>query len=51
VALRNPCVGDVGALSELGVDELVLVEAPPDRPEAATDWVAARADQWMGALT
>jgi alkanesulfonate monooxygenase SsuD/methylene tetrahydromethanopterin reductase-like flavin-dependent oxidoreductase (luciferase family) len=51
VALRNPRVDDVGALSELGVDELVLVEAPPGRPEAATGWVAARADQWMGALT
>ena len=46
-----PSVGDVGALAELGVDELVLVEAPPGHPEAATGWVSALADQWMRALT
>ncbi|OBG26603.1 LLM class F420-dependent oxidoreductase [Mycobacterium sp. E3198] len=49
VALRNPGVGDIGALAECGVDELVLVEAPPDRPRAAEDWVSALADKWMGA--
>ena len=31
VALRDPSVGDIGTLVELGIDELVLVEAPPDR--------------------
>ena len=51
VALRNPGVGDIGALAELGVDELVLVQAPPDSPPAATDWVSALADQWIGALS
>ena len=35
------------ALAELGVDELVLVEAPPDNPDAASAWVAALADQWL----
>jgi probable F420-dependent oxidoreductase len=50
VALRSPSVGDIGALTEMGVYELVLVEAPPDRPEAATGWVSALADQWMRAL-
>jgi probable F420-dependent oxidoreductase len=50
VALDRPKVGDIGALSELGIDELVLVEAPPDRPEAAAEWVSALADQWMGRL-
>lgn len=50
VALRDPSVGDIGALAESGVDELVLVAAPPDRPEAATGWVLALADQWIGAL-
>jgi probable F420-dependent oxidoreductase len=50
VALCDPSVGDVGALAELGIDELVLVEAPPDRPEAAAAWVSALADRWMGAL-
>jgi len=29
---------------------LVLVQAPPDSPPAATDWVSALADQWIGAL-
>jgi len=47
VALDKPSVDDIGALSELGVDELVLVEAPPDRPEAATGWVWALADRWL----
>ena len=50
VALRDPSVGDIGALAESGVDELVLVAAPPDRPEAATGWVLALADQWIGGL-
>ncbi|UXA08477.1 LLM class F420-dependent oxidoreductase [Mycobacterium sp. SMC-2] len=49
VALRDPSVGDIPALAELGVDELVLVEAPPDRPDAAADWVSALADHWMTA--
>jgi alkanesulfonate monooxygenase SsuD/methylene tetrahydromethanopterin reductase-like flavin-dependent oxidoreductase (luciferase family) len=50
VALNEPSVGDIGALSELGIDELVLVAAPPDRPEAAAEWVSAMADRWMGRL-
>jgi probable F420-dependent oxidoreductase len=47
VALSSPEVGDVSALAELGVDEFVLVEAPPDRPEAVPRWVSALADRWM----
>jgi probable F420-dependent oxidoreductase len=50
VSLDDPSVGDVGALCELGVDELVLVEAPPDRPAAAAAWVSALADRWLTAL-
>lgn len=50
VALRSPEVGDVGALAELGVDELVLVEAPPAQPEDAARWVSALAEQWMRLL-
>ncbi|MFZ1175257.1 MAG: LLM class F420-dependent oxidoreductase [Mycobacterium sp.] len=50
VALRNPSVGDIGGLADVGVDELVLVQAPPDQPEAAAKWVSALADQWMTAL-
>jgi probable F420-dependent oxidoreductase len=50
VAMNDPGVGDIGPLSELGVDELVLVEAPPDRPEAAAEWVSALAERWLTAL-
>ena len=50
VALNEPSVRDIDALSELGIDELVLVEAPPDRPGVAADWVSALADRWMGRL-
>jgi probable F420-dependent oxidoreductase len=49
VALRSPSVGDIDALNEVGADELVLVEAPPDRADAAAEWVSALADQWMSA--
>lgn len=47
VALRDPSVGEIVALAELGIDELVLVEAPPDKPEAAVEWVSALAQKWM----
>jgi hypothetical protein len=50
VALRDPGIDDIGALAEAGVDELVLVAAPPDRPDAVAGWVAALADKWIGAL-
>jgi probable F420-dependent oxidoreductase len=50
VALRAPSVDDIDALVELSIDELVLVEAPPDRAEAARDWVSALADRWMSEL-
>ena len=47
VALRDPRVDDLGALADLGVDELVLVEGPPDDAAAAPDWLSALADTWM----
>jgi probable F420-dependent oxidoreductase len=47
VALSSPEVGDVSALAEVGVDEMVLVEAPPRSPEAVPGWVSALADRWM----
>ncbi|OBH12889.1 LLM class F420-dependent oxidoreductase [Mycobacterium sp. E3247] len=49
VALRDPEVVDIGALADMGIDELVLVESPPDRPEAAAEWVVALAERWMKA--
>lgn len=46
VALQAPDPAEVPALDELGVGELVLVEAPPENPEAATDWVAGLARRY-----
>ncbi|WP_345349356.1 LLM class F420-dependent oxidoreductase [Rhodococcus olei] len=50
VAPARPDVRDVDALAAAGVDELVLVEAPPGEPAAASRWVAQLADRWMPAL-
>jgi probable F420-dependent oxidoreductase len=50
VALRDLSVRDVGPLAELGVDELVLVDGPPDDARVAADWVSALADHWISAL-
>ncbi|SDC60100.1 LLM class F420-dependent oxidoreductase [Rhodococcus tukisamuensis] len=46
VALREPDPGDLAGLARLGVDELVLVESPPEDPDAAPGWVAAIARRW-----
>jgi probable F420-dependent oxidoreductase len=50
VALRNVQPADVTTLGELGIDELVIVEGPPDDAAAAPDWVAQLWDRWMPAL-
>ena len=50
VALRSPRGGDIGALADVGIDELVLVEAPPDGPAAASERVCGLADRWLTAL-
>jgi len=47
VALQAPAVGDIPALVDLGVDELVIVESPPQDPDVAADWVDALADRWI----
>jgi probable F420-dependent oxidoreductase len=47
VALASPRAGDAHALEDLGVDELVLVEAPPDNADDVPGWVSALADRWM----
>jgi len=46
VALRDPQRSDVGALAELGVDELVVVAGPPEDPREAGEWVTNLAEQW-----
>ncbi len=49
VALRDPRPADVPILTDLGINELVIVEGPPgDRREAA-DWVTALAERWQPA--
>lgn len=47
VALRSPSIEDVDELTALGVDELVLVESPPEHPDEAAGWVSGLADRWM----
>lgn len=42
---------DLPALAELGVDEIVLVDAPPEDARRAADWVAALASRWEAART
>ena len=49
VALDGGEPGDIPALAELGVNELVLVETPPEDPAAAADWVDALARRWKAA--
>jgi probable F420-dependent oxidoreductase len=50
VALRDLEPSDVGPLAALGVDELVLVEGPPEDAPAANRWVSELADRWMPEL-
>lgn len=50
VALRELRIDDVVALADLGVDELVIVEGPPEDAGAAGDWVSALAEHWLSAL-
>jgi probable F420-dependent oxidoreductase len=47
VALRDPTPADAGRLAAAGIDELVLVESPPQDPTHAADWVAQLAARWL----
>ncbi len=49
VALEDPQPEDLDALAALGVDELVLVDGPPDDPHAAEQWVADLGRRWRTA--
>jgi alkanesulfonate monooxygenase SsuD/methylene tetrahydromethanopterin reductase-like flavin-dependent oxidoreductase (luciferase family) len=51
VAMRAPDPADVARLAAVGVDELVLVESPPDDSGEAAKWVAGLAERWMPALS
>ena len=46
VSLCDLSVDKVRSLASLGVDELVVVEGPPDDAVAAARWVSALADKW-----
>jgi probable F420-dependent oxidoreductase len=46
VSLRDGAPADVAALADLGVSELVLVEAPPADPAAAERWMHQLARRW-----
>lgn len=46
VALRDLHTEDAAALADLGVDELVIVDEPPDDPAVVADWVSATAARW-----
>ncbi|MBY0441346.1 MAG: LLM class F420-dependent oxidoreductase [Mycobacteriaceae bacterium] len=47
VNLADPQPSDVSELVDLGINELVFVNTPPERPRDATSWVATLADRWM----
>jgi alkanesulfonate monooxygenase SsuD/methylene tetrahydromethanopterin reductase-like flavin-dependent oxidoreductase (luciferase family) len=47
VALRDLRAPDGASLAALGIDELVLVEGPPDDARGAADWVYTLANRWM----
>lgn len=47
VALSDGAPELLPGLAEAGVTELVVVDAPPARPEAAAGWVGALADRWL----
>ncbi|MBV9050343.1 MAG: LLM class F420-dependent oxidoreductase [Solirubrobacterales bacterium] len=49
LALTGAGPEDVAVLNELGVNELVLVQAPPENPHDAQDWVAGLAERWSHA--
>jgi probable F420-dependent oxidoreductase len=46
VALRAPTRADLVQLAVAGIDELVLVDAPPADPEDAANWVGDLAGRW-----
>jgi probable F420-dependent oxidoreductase len=46
VAVADATPDDIDAVAALGIDELVVVEAPPAAPEEADTWVRRLADRW-----
>ena len=50
VALERSEPDDLAALAQCGVDEFVVVEAPPGDPTAAGPWLAGLAERWSASL-
>jgi len=48
VALTQPRPEDVSALAQLGIDELVIVAAPPHDVGEVPGWAADLAQRWLG---
>ena len=46
VALEAGEPDDIAALREIGIDELVLVAAPPESPASVDQWLAALTERW-----
>jgi len=46
VAMPSLRPSDMGPLGDLGIDELVIVEAPPADPRQVADWVASLGERW-----
>ena len=49
VALADGEPSETSALRDLGIDELVLVAAPPEDPADVDDWLAALTAPWIAA--
>ncbi|MTD16227.1 TIGR03619 family F420-dependent LLM class oxidoreductase [Nakamurella sp. YIM 132087] len=47
VALRSPAPADLPRLSALGIDELVIVDGPPESLADVDSWLDALAGRWM----
>lgn len=50
VALDGGEPNDIAGLRDIGVSELVLVETPPEDPDAVADWVATLVRPWIRAI-
>ncbi len=46
-AVNGAAPSDLAELERLGVTELVLVQAPPEDPQAAPEWVRSLARRWL----
>jgi len=49
VAVVDCQPGQLGELERAGVGELVVVDAPPEDPDAAAEWVRELGERWVGA--